>query len=50
MRRSIFNDRSKYAMKSLDQYAQSQDWEGGAFDNLTKILDALIDRRVPAQQ
>ena len=49
-RGSIFNDQAKYSMDSLNRYAQSQGWAGGAFDNLTKTLDALIDRKVPSQQ
>jgi hypothetical protein len=49
-RGSIFNDQAKYSMDSLNRYAQSQGWAGGALDNLTQTLDALIDRKVPSQQ
>lgn len=48
-RGSIFNDQATYPMESLNLYAQSQGWKGGAIDNLTKTLDAIIDGKIPSQ-
>ena len=39
---SEVDDRLEISMQRLDEYAQSQGWEGNAFQNLSATLDAII--------
>lgn len=46
-RTTTVNARSTFPVEALEQYAKSQKWEGGAWANLPRVLDAIIDGRVP---
>lgn len=35
-------DRGEFDFEKLDRYAESQEWEGDALDNIVPILDAII--------
>ncbi len=45
-RGTVFNDRSLYGMRQLEAFATDQGWEGGALQNVTRLLDAIIEGRV----
>lgn len=47
LRRTSFNARSSYWLADLDKYAASAGLDGGAWDNLTDVLDAIIAGKVP---
>lgn len=38
--------RSSFAMEELDAYAAAEGWTGDALDNLTELLDAIIDGKL----
>jgi hypothetical protein len=45
-RETIFRPTASFRLEQLDEYAQSQGWQGDAFDNLTATLDAIIDEKI----
>lgn len=47
-RGSQFNDQAQYSLATLETYAVEQGWEGGPLRNLNRLLDDLIDSKVPA--
>src|SRR5262249_45801501 len=42
--------RTSFALADLDKFAAEQHLDGAALDNMTEILDAIIDGKVAAQQ
>jgi hypothetical protein len=48
LRRTWINSQASYPVVELDKYAADQNWSGDAFDNLTELLDAMIDGRFPS--
>ena len=46
-RGSQFNDQAEYSLAALETYAEEQGWEGGPLGNLNRLLDDLIDSKVP---
>lgn len=49
LRRTDFNGRASFSLAQLDEYAASAGWEGDALDNLTQLLDAIIDGKIKPQ-
>lgn len=47
-RGSQFNDQAEYSLAALETYAEEKAWEGGPLENLNRLLDDLIDSKVPA--
>lgn len=41
-----YNSQAEFTMAELDRYAAASGWKGDALDNLTELLDAIIDGRV----
>jgi hypothetical protein len=38
--------RSSFKMSALDEYVKTQGWQGDTLDNLTDVLDSVIDGRI----
>ena len=47
-RKIALQTHGSYSWGDLDQFAASAHLTGTAWDNLTEVLDAIIDGRVPA--
>lgn len=45
-RETEVHDRRSFSLASLDKYAKKAGWKGDALDNLTELLDAIIDGHV----
>jgi len=45
-RGTVFNDRGLYSMRQLEAFAVDQGWEGGVLQNVTQLLDAIIEGQV----
>jgi hypothetical protein len=45
-RTTIARSQSTFTMAELNEYAARQGWQGDALDNLTQVLDAIIDKRI----
>ncbi len=45
-RGTVFNDRAEYAMEELEAYAVQHAWTGGVLQNVTPLLDAIIDGEI----
>jgi hypothetical protein len=41
-----YNSQAEFTMAELDRFAAASGWKGDALDNLTDLLDAIIDGRV----
>ncbi len=41
-----YNSRAVFTVAELNRYAASRSWPGDALDNLTELLDAIIDGQV----
>jgi hypothetical protein len=49
IRRAFTHSRASYALDELNAYAAAQHWQGDALDNLTALLDAIIDGKLTKQ-
>lgn len=47
MRRSSVKTKVSYSLSKLNELAKAQEWNGDALDNLTRVLDAIIDNKLP---
>jgi hypothetical protein len=43
IRHAKIRDRAMFPVVDLDKWASGKGWSGGALDNLTELLDAIID-------
>lgn len=50
VRSSRLRSRKHFGVDQLEEYARSQQWEGGMWQNVTKILDAMIESPRPTQR
>jgi|GEM_PF-3509996 len=46
-RKTTVRAEARFSVNELDDYAGSQKWSGGWLDNVSEMLDAIIDRKVP---
>lgn len=46
IRRFALRSRTSYPFAALDDYCRSQGWSGDACDNLTEVLDAILDGKL----
>jgi|GEM_PF-2162872 len=45
-RGTVFNDQAEFSLEQLEKYATLQQWTGGALQNVTQLLDAIIEKKI----
>lgn len=49
-RNVTYNSKSVFSFEELNQFAQAQQWQGDAFDNLNLLLDAIVDGKLSSNR